>query len=145
MRVFIDDGKGDDWFFVSVPVSDTEAISFDYTLKGHRVLKQILVSKKPFPTDQSPTMEWDTLILQDGKLAGKQHVCWLDQDKNDWVNDEIWQTTWEKPITDDVRDKLLHFSNLVRQHADNLDAVAQEVSDFENFISKLVVDFSKKD
>lgn len=58
-------------FFISVSVNDTEAISFDYTTKAHRIIRQVLVDKKSFPINQMITSEWDTLVLKDGKFVQK--------------------------------------------------------------------------
>ncbi len=34
-----------DSFFISVSINNKEAISFDYTTKGNRVIKQVLIKK----------------------------------------------------------------------------------------------------
>src|SRR3990167_1975492 len=85
-----------DMFFISVEIGDNEAISFDYTSKGHRVIKQVLIDKKPFPKGKKPTAEWDAIIINDRKFIKKYHVKWINMDKKDWVNNEIWETVWEK-------------------------------------------------
>ncbi|PIT98444.1 MAG: hypothetical protein COT71_00525 [Candidatus Andersenbacteria bacterium CG10_big_fil_rev_8_21_14_0_10_54_11] len=142
MEIYIDDGTGDDWFFISVPISNVFAVSFDYTLKGHRILQQLLIAKKPFPTDQKPTMEWDTIVLENGQLLRREHVRWLDKGQDDWVNDEIWQTIWQEPLTDELKNKLLAYSNLVRKNANNVAVISGEVADFERLLRSLVAPYA---
>jgi len=79
-------------FFISVSLNDKEAISFDYTLKRHRVTKQVLVEKKRFSENSKINGEWDVLVLDDGKFVEKYHAKWIDLGKKDWVNDGIWET-----------------------------------------------------
>ncbi len=135
MKIYIDDGIGDTWFFISVPIRDAEALSFDYTLKGHRVMKQKLVRRnQAMPEGREVTMEWDTLIFEDGKLLTKEHVQWVDLDKQDWVGGEVWETEWEKPISDELRDKLLKYSNTIRQNIDDSAVVNQKVTELEKLL-----------
>jgi len=58
-------------FFISVEIEKDEAISFDYTAKGHRVIKQNLLEKKTFPKSQIPTSEWDAIVINNKKLVKK--------------------------------------------------------------------------
>ncbi len=101
------------FFFISMSINNKESISFDYTSKAQRVIKQILISKKEFPKGKKPTSEWETLILKDRKFVRKYHVKWIDLNKKDWVNDEIWETIWEKPISVKLKNKLLKYSQLI--------------------------------
>lgn len=55
-------------FFISVSLNDKEAVSFDYTIKGHRIIKQVVVDEKPFPVDRPATSKWDVSVLKDGKF-----------------------------------------------------------------------------
>jgi len=126
----------EDSFFISVGISDTESISFDYTIKAHRVVKQVLIDSKPFPKDKKPTAEWDTLILVDRKFVKKYHVKWIDMGKKDWVNDEIWEMAWARPISGQTRDKLLYYSHLICDNYKNLDKFSKELKEFEDFLSK---------
>ncbi|MCX6742635.1 MAG: hypothetical protein NT116_00175, partial [Candidatus Parcubacteria bacterium] len=73
-------------FFISVSINDKEAISFDYTIKGYRVIKQRLIEEKDFPEDAKVNGEWDVLIIKDKKLIKKYHTKWIDMAKKDWVN-----------------------------------------------------------
>ena len=123
-------------FFVSVGMSDKEAISFDYTSKGHRIIKQVLIDKKPFPKDKKPTAEWDAIVINNRKLVKKYHVKWIDMDKKDLVNNEIWETVWSKPISKGLKDKLLYYSQLFSDNYKHLDKFSKEFKEFEDLISK---------
>ncbi len=123
-------------FFISVGINKKEAISFDYTIKGHRMIKQVLVDKKPFPKDKKPTAEWDAIVINNQKLVRKYHVKWIDMDKKDWVNDEIWETVWERPISKELKDKLLHYSQMFSDNYKNLNKFFKEFKEFEKLISR---------
>jgi len=128
-------------FFISVSVEENEAISFDYTTKGHRIIKQILVDKKPLPADHPIDSEWDTLVLKDGKFIRKYHVKWIDMDKQDWCNDEIWETIKEQPITKELTEKLLSYSRLISDNYKNLEKFSDEIKNTEKLISKEIANF----
>jgi hypothetical protein len=127
-------------FFISVGLNEKEAISFDYTTKGHRILKQVLVEKK----SQEETMEqygkvsaeWDTIIIKDGKFVQKYHNKWIDCDNFDIVNGETWETVWERPISKQYSEKLLNYSRLISDNYKNLNTFFKEIKEFEKFISK---------
>lgn len=123
-------------FFISVGLKEKEAISFDYTLKGHRIIKQVLVEKKPFPKDKKPTAEWEALVLKEGKLIKKYHVRWVDLNEKDWVNDEIWETVWERPLSEELKNKFLYYSCLISDNYKNLDKIQREIKNFEEFLKK---------
>jgi hypothetical protein len=133
------------FFFISVSLNNKEAISFDYTSKGQRVIKQILVKKKSFP-NKKPTSEWDTIVLKDGKFIKKYNVKWIDLDKKDWVNDEIWGTVWEKPISIELKNKLLEYSQFVSDNHEELIKFKDKMKEFEKIISRELEKFinSKK-
>lgn len=128
-------------FFISIEIKKNEALSFDYTYKGHRIIKQILIDKKPFPKNKTPTAEWDAIIINNKKLIKKYHVKWIDMDKRDWVNDEIWETVWAKPISKEVKNKLLHYSQLFSDNYKNLDKLSKEIKEFESLISKEIAKY----
>lgn len=112
-----------DSYFVSVSLNDKEVISFDYTSKGERITKQILIRNERFPKDAKIDSEWDELVIENGVFIKKYHAVWHDMDKLDWVNDEVWETTKESSISVDVRDKIL--------------VLAQKISDFYEDAEKL--------
>ncbi len=123
-------------FFISVGINEKEAISFDYTIKGHRVIKQVLVEKKPFPINKKPTSEWDTLVIENGKFKKKYHVKWIDMDNGDWVNNEIWETIWGNPISESLAKKLLYYSQFFSDNYKKLDQLKKEWNEFEEFLKK---------
>lgn len=125
-------------YFISVGLTDKEAISFDNTIKGFRVIKQVLLDE-PKKTSSSPTKisgEWDAIVLKDGKFIKKYHVVWQDKNTLDIVNGETWKLVWEKPITEEVHKKLLAFSHFVSDNYEKLDGHKNEMTEFENFLSQ---------
>jgi len=132
-------------FFISVGLNEKEAISFDYTTKGHRVIKQVLVEQKSQKEAVEQygeiTAEWDTIVLKDGKFVQKYHTKWIDRDKLDTVNGETWETVWEKPISNKVAEKLLHYSHLVSDNYGELDKFSKEMKEFEKFVSKEIAKY----
>lgn len=138
MDIFIDDGEGDDWFFISIPLNKNEDISFDYTQKGFRMTKQCLVERREMGLDIAPTMEWNTLHIKNGRLAGKEHIRWVDQGRYDWVNNEVWETVWERPISHELKDALLEYSITIRKNIDHLDRYKKEIKEFEGIIKKSI-------
>lgn len=130
-------------FFISVGINNKEAISFDYTSKGHRVIKQVLIEKKPFPKNKKPTAEWDAIVINNKKFVKNYHVKWLDMDKKDWVNNEIWETVWSKPISKEVKNRLLYYSQLFSDNYKHLDKFSKEFKEFEDFLSKEVSEYTK--
>ncbi|MDP3244513.1 MAG: hypothetical protein Q8M83_02520 [bacterium] len=127
-----------DSFFISIGISDNEAISFDYTTKGHRVIKQVLVEKKPFPKNKKPTSQWDALVISNRKFIKKYHVKWINMDKKDWVNNEIWKTIWAKPILPKLANNLLYYSQLFSDNYKHLAKFTRELKKFENFLSEQI-------
>jgi hypothetical protein len=130
-------------FFISVELNKKEAISFDYTIKGHRILKQVLVEKQKMPKDIKITSEWDALVLIDKKLIKKYHVRWVDKDKKDWVNNEIWETRNPRQISEEMADKLLHYSRLISDNYKHLDKFKKELTDFENLLAEEIAKYLK--
>ena len=132
-------------FFISVGLNEKEAISFDYTTKGHRVIKQVLVEqrsqKEAVEQYGAVTAEWDTIVLKDGKFVQNYHTKWIDRDKLDTVNGVTWETVWEKPVSEDVAEKLLYYSRLVSDNYENLDKFSKEMKEFEKFMSKEIAKY----
>lgn len=130
------------FFFISISLNDKESISFDNTSKGHRVIKQVLIDKKSFLKDRKSTSEWDTLVLKNGKFIKKYHVRWINLDKKDWVNNEIWETTWEKPISKRLSDKLMKYSQFISDNYKKLGKFPKKVKEFENLLYKEIMTFN---
>lgn len=129
-------------FFISVSVNNKEAISFDYTTKAHRTIKQIIVDEKPFPVDQPATSEWDVLVLKDRKFVQKYHNKWIDLGKRDWCNNKIWETVKERPISDELTKILLEYSKLISDNYNNLQKFSEEMKSFESLLSREIAPFS---
>ena len=123
-------------FFISVELDKKEAISFDYTIKGHRVIKQILIDNKSFPKNKKPTSEWDALVINNGKLKKKYHVKWIDIGKRDWVNNEIWETVWIKHLPKKLAPELLHYSQFFSDNYKKLKFFKREWKEFENLLKE---------
>jgi hypothetical protein len=126
-------------YFVSVGLNEKEAISFDNTSKGHRVVKQVLVGQEKQKGTKRKrdkiTSEWDAIVLKDGVFVKKYHVTWIDENKFDVVNGEKWETVWEKPINDEMDKKLLCYSRFVSDHYGELGKYSKEMKKFEAFLS----------
>lgn len=128
-------------FFISVPLSEKEAISFDYTQKGHRMIKQVLIEEKEQSKEAIITAEWDTIEIDidSQKLLGVKHVKWIDlNNKRDWCNNQIWETIWRKPITKELEDKLLYYSDLIQDNYRNLPKISYELENFSKLIQKTI-------
>lgn len=125
-----------DHFFISVHRNDNECISFDKTIKGHRMIKQIFREQRTFPENVVFDSEWETLVISGGTFVREYHVQWVDQGSCDWLNGELWETVWEKPISQELTDGLLHYSQLVSDHYKDLRKFFSEVKKFEQILSK---------
>lgn len=129
-------------YFISVGLNAKEAISFDCTTKGHRVIKQILIKAQShdevIKKYGDVTSEWETIVLKDGKFVRMYHARWIDRDKLDIVNGETWKTVWEKSISEEIDKRLLHYSQFISDNYKNLDQFSKEMVEFEHFISKEV-------
>jgi len=123
-------------FFISVSLNNKEAISFDYTTKAQRVIKQVLVDRKRFPNHAQIDGEWDALIFKDRKFIKKYHVRWIDLGKKDWCNEEIWEVAWAKPIPDYQKRKLLSYSKLFSDNYKNIKEFSKEFKKFEDLLKK---------
>ena len=148
MKIYIDIGarevKGDySGYFISVPLSNTEVISFDNSSKGYRVMKQVLAEKKEMPANSKITAQWETIIIEDGKYVESEHVRWVDMDKFDWCNNEIWETVAESPIAEELNEKLQKYSALAKKHYNELNKFTAEMSDFEKLLNENVAYYEK--
>src|SRR3989339_102272 len=103
-------------YFVFVGLNENEAISFDHTLKGCRV-------------------------INNGKFVKSYNVLWIDYDNLDVINGEIWETVWEKLIDDNLDKKLLYYSRLICDNYLNLDKFSNEIIKFEKLLSNEIKKF----
>lgn len=130
-----------DSYFISVSLNETEAVSFDYTSKGHRIIKQVLIDHKQMPIDQKITSEWDALVIENGKFVKRYHVKWVDLDKRDWVNGEVWEAVIVKPLPIEIKDQLLRYSQLISDKYEYLDTIQEEMNDFQSLLKNEVDKF----
>ncbi|MFA6588206.1 MAG: hypothetical protein WCT08_03995 [Patescibacteria group bacterium] len=131
-----------DHFFISVKLNNKVAISFDKTLKGHRIIKQIFRKYKAFPKNTKFNSEWNTIILKNGKFLHEYHVLWVNLDKSDWLNGEIWETVWEKSISQKLSDNILHYSQLISDNYKDLHKISDKIDMFEKLLSKEIANIS---
>lgn len=133
-------------FFVSVSLGDKEDLSFDYTTKGHRVIKQVLIGRKEIGVQdldkKEISGEWDVIELKDGRFVRKYHAYWVDKGKIDEVNNKVWETVWSKPMPDEVKSNLLEYSRFVSDNYQNLDNFQDRMKEFENYVGELVKEFA---
>ncbi|NQV00380.1 MAG: hypothetical protein HQ538_06600 [Parcubacteria group bacterium] len=127
-------------YFISVGLNKKEAISFDNTIKGYRVMKQVLIKNQPL--EKSITEhgkidgEWEVIVLDRCKFIRTYHVKWIDKDKIDIINNEIWETAWVKPLDNNIHKKLLYYSGLVSDNYENLEKHKEEMEKFEKLLEK---------
>jgi hypothetical protein len=131
MRIYVDDGLSDDEFFLSIPVSETELLCFESSIRGQRVLTQKLVEHDPLPAGDPVHGEWDMIIVDDDKITGRTHVRWIDQGRYDWYNDCTWEIVSEQPMPDDMRDVILAYSKMIRHHEKDLGRFAPQIKQMQ--------------
>jgi hypothetical protein len=127
MRIYVDDGLSDDQFFLANPMNDTESLCFEYSIRGQRAMVQRLVEHDPLPAGDPVHGEWDMIIVDDGKIAGRTHVRWIDQGPYDWYNDCTYEIVHTEPLSDDQRDVLLAYSRMIRHHENDLGRFAPQI------------------
>lgn len=134
-------------YFISVSLNKNEAISFDHTTKGRRIVKQRMMKKEPFKKMVKKygkvNGEWDTIIIKDRKFVKKYHVKWIDCDKIDIINDDVWETIWEEKLKNDIDSKLLYYSRLISDNYNNLSGFFKELLDFEKLLSEEIAKYKK--
>ncbi|MBU2613315.1 hypothetical protein KJ925_02555 [Patescibacteria group bacterium] len=137
MKLWIDESDGKS-FFVSVPtVNVDEYLSFDWTTKGHRAMIQKLSgSGIQSPKDRKPDGEWDTLMIDCGRLIEKQHNVWYDFGKNDLVDGENWEQMQEWPLGETEAVKILKLTHQITEHQNDTQSVSAQIKELEELISK---------
>lgn len=131
------------FFFISVEINKKEAISFDYTTKAHRILKQVLIDKKRMLANQNITSEWDALVIKNRKVVKKYHVRWVDLGKRDWVNNEIWEAINPLPISKKLTSELLYYSQFISDNYKHLDKFQKELTNIENLLAEEIAKYLK--
>ena len=74
-----------DKYFITIELNNKgDGISFDNTVKGHRILKQVNIGK--YKDNDRITEEWDIYSFVDGRFSGIIHEKWIDKGKDDIIN-----------------------------------------------------------
>ena len=140
----IPDNSADKYFITIELNSKGDGISFDNTLKGHRILKQVNVGK--YENNDPVTEEWDIYSFIDGKFDKIIHEKWIDKGKDDVINGIIYRQVWEIPTPKEIDDMLLDFNNFLWKHKDNLKLkiVRSEVNRISVILHKLSLELDHK-
>lgn len=129
-------------YFISVSLNDTEVISFDHTLKGYRVVKQVLIKQNiPSGKNENITGKWKTIVLKDGKFVKIYDVEWINGDNLDTVNGNVWETIWEKELDKNTDKILLYYSRLISDNYKNLNKLSKEMREFEEIMKKEIIKY----
>ena len=146
MEIYVDLLPKQKGFFISVG-SGREVISFDYTTKGHRIIKQGLVGhvKAKKRSLSRPKLVWQTLKLSNGKPWGIEDVKWFDRGKFDISNDEIWKTLWAKPMPARIRLRMQEFSSEIYRNRGDMRSVAPMLKEFDVYVSKVIKRYEESD
>lgn len=137
-EIFIDDGDKRDFFFISVPINNRECISFDWTHKGQRIILQHLKKKDELMLEESSSGEWNTIVICNGKYLRTERIIWHDMGKEDWINNELWETIKERQLDAKAAEKLLKYSLIVRDHYKELEKYAEDMKNFVDLLEKLI-------
>ena len=122
-------------FFISVQLG-RYSLSFDYTTKAHRVLKQVWVKK--VKTKEKPSGTWETLRILDGKPKGTTKVTWIDKGEVDIANGNAYEKVWEKPMPIRLKNDLLAFSSNIYKNKDNLKEIKPILMKLDFYAKRLV-------
>lgn len=134
-----------DKYFITVELNDKgDGISFDNTLKGHRILKQVNVGE--YKNNEPITEEWDIYSFIDGKFDKIIHEKWIDKGKDDVINGIIYRQVWEISTPKEIDEMLLNFNNFLLEHKDNLksEIVRNKVNKIGIILHKLSIELDSK-
>lgn len=134
-------GGKDKYFFTITLNEKGDGISFDNTIKGHRILKQINVGEID-TSNETIREEWDMYHFVDGEFKEKIHEKWIDKGKDDVINGTIYRQVWEIPTPKEIDDMLLELNNFLWTNRENLDS--QEVEQKIKKVSEELYDLSLK-
>ena len=129
----------DKYFFTILLNKKGDGISFDNTIKGHRILKQINVGKID-TKNEIIREEWDTFHFASGKFKEKIHEKWVDKGKDDVINGIIYKQVWEIQTPEEIDKLLLEFNNFLWENKENLSS--QNVQKEVERVSKKLYKFS---
>lgn len=134
-----------DKYFVTIELNDNgDGISFDNTLKGHRILKQINIGE--YKGNDLVTDEWDMYSFVDGELNNIIREKWIDKGKDDIINGIIYRQAWEVSTPKEIDDMLLDFNSFLWGNKDNLksQSVRDKVDEISKVLHKLSVELDSK-
>lgn len=133
-----------DKYFITIELNyKGDGISFDNTLKGYRIVKQINAGK--YSGKDSITDEWDMYSFENGELKEIIHEKWIDKGKDDIINGIIYRQIWEEPMPLEINNMLLEFNNFLWKHKDDLklDVVCNKVKEVGEILYELSMKLDK--
>lgn len=133
------------YFLISIEIASGIALTFQNTRKAERIIKQKLIEKKKMQNNARITDEWKTIVINNAKFDFEYNVRWIDLNYKDWINDEIWETVWEKPLSKKLSEALLHYSRIISDNYDNIEKIKEEISKFEELISDVIAELKSKE
>ena len=129
----------DKYFFIVILNINGDSISFDNTIKGHRILKQVNIGK--YTGNKSIRESWFMYVFKDGKYKGEKWEDWIDEGKDDIINGIVYRQVWEIPTPRDIDNMLLTLNNFLWLHKDDLQS--KEVTNKMKQSSKYLLNISK--
>ena len=118
--------EGKDKYFFTIELNKNgDGISFDNTIKGHRILKQINAGKID-TKNEIVREEWDIFHFINGKFKEKIHEKWIDKGKEDIINGIVYKQIWEITTPEKIDNILLELNNLLWANKENLNSKTVE-------------------
>ena len=134
-----------DKYFVTIELNNKgDGISFDNTLKGHRILKQVNVGE--YKDDEPATEEWNTYSFVDGEFDKMIHEKWIDRGKEDIINGIIYRQVWEISTPKEIDDMLLDFNKFLWKYKNDLksELVRSKVKEIGIVLHRLSIELDYK-
>jgi len=134
--------NGKDKYFFTIELNKKgDGISFDNTIKGHRILKQVNIGKI-YTKNEVIREEWDTFHFVNGKFKEKIHERWVDKGKDDVINGTIYRQVWEIPTPKEIDKMLIELNNFLWKNQQNLNSQIVQIE--VERVSKELYDFSMR-
>jgi len=116
-----------DKYFFSIELNNNkDSISFDNTLKGHRILKQINLGEIDTSTENIK-QEWDIYHFVNGQFREIIHEKWIDKGQDDVINGTLFRQVWEIEMPKKIDQMLLDLNNFLWKKRENLGS--KEITD----------------
>lgn len=117
MHVYVDLlSKGS--FFISVELSDDQLLSFDYSVKGHNVLRQARAGMYG-NVDDPGRRNYKIVEAENGRLKRIRRSFWVARGSVDVVNGVGWKTVSKGKLDNRIKNRLLAFSNEIHDNWSN--------------------------